>query len=227
MTLSVFLVDDQRLVRNGLRMMIESDDDLAVVGEAGDGASAVNELRSVDADVVLMDIRMPIMDGVEATRELSRSGHPARVLILTTFDLDEYVFAALKAGAAGFLLKDARKEELLSAIHNVAEGGAVVAPTATRRLLSHVIDTLPHKPLESDPRLELLTAREVEVLQEIASGANHREIATRPLMADGPVKPPTRHLLSKLDCRDRVSLVLFAFATGVAKAGAAAPDHRR
>lgn len=227
MTLSVFLVDDQRLVRNGLRMMIESDDDLVVAGEAGDGASAVNDLRFVDADVVLMDIRMPIMDGVEATKELSRLRHPARILILTTFDLDEYVFAALKAGAAGFLLKDARTEELLSAIHNVADGGAVVAPTATRRLLSHVLDRLPHRPLESDPRLDFLTAREVEVLQEIASGANNREIAARLYISDGTVKTHIRNLLSKLDCRDRVSLVLFAFETGVATAGVSTPDHRQ
>lgn len=214
MTLSVFLVDDQRLVRTGFRMMIETDEDLVVVGEAGDGASAVEALRSVEADVVLMDIRMPTMDGVEATRELARLRHPAKVLILTTFDLDEYVFAALKAGAAGFLLKDARTEELLSAIHNVADGGSVVAPTATRRLLSHVIDVLPGgKP---DPRLDLLTARELEVLREIAAGANNREIAARLFMADGTVKTHVGNLLSKLDCRDRVSLVLFAFETGVA-----------
>jgi DNA-binding NarL/FixJ family response regulator len=153
---------------------------------------------------------------VEATRELTRLGHPARVLILTTFDLDEYVFAALKAGAAGFLLKDARAEELLSAVRNVADGGAVVAPTATRRLLTHVMDALPSRLAAPDPRLELLTTREVEVLQEIASGANNREIGARLFMADGTVKTHIRNLLAKLGCRDRVSLVLFAFETGVA-----------
>jgi DNA-binding NarL/FixJ family response regulator len=213
-TTSVFLVDDQRLVRNGFRMMIESDDALTVVGEAGDGVSAVEALDSLSADVVLMDIRMPIMDGVEATRELRRRGHPAKVLVLTTFDLDEYVFAALKAGAAGFLLKDARLEELLSAVQAVADGGSVVAPSVTRRLLDHVLGSLPAIPATPDPRLGLLTAREAEVLQEIAAGANNREIAERLHLADGTVKTHVGNLLSKLGCRDRVGLVLFAFETG-------------
>ncbi|MBP2319979.1 DNA-binding NarL/FixJ family response regulator [Kibdelosporangium banguiense] len=212
MTLSVFLVDDQRLVRNGFRMMIEADDGLTVVGEAGDGAAALQALQSVEADVVLMDIRMPVLDGVSATRELTRLRHPAKVLILTTFDLDEYVFAALKAGAAGFLLKDARQEELLSAIRDVADGGSVVAPTATRRLLAHVVRSLPGPP---DPRLESLTTRELDVLREIAGGANNKEISERLFMADGTVKTHIGNLLSKLECRDRVGLVLFAFETGV------------
>jgi DNA-binding NarL/FixJ family response regulator len=212
MTLSVFLVDDQRLVRNGFRMMIEADDDMTVVGEAGDGVSALAGLRQVEADVVLMDIRMPEMDGVAATQELTRSGHSARVLILTTFDLDEYVFAALKAGAAGFLLKDARQEELLSAVRNVADGGSVVAPTATRRLLEHVLGALPGPP---DSRVDLLTSREVDVLREVARGANNREICEALQMADGTVKTHIGNLLSKLGCRDRVGLVLFAFEAGV------------
>jgi DNA-binding NarL/FixJ family response regulator len=214
MTLSVFLVDDQRLVRNGFRMMIEAADDLIVVGEAGDGAAALEALQSVSADVVLMDIRMPVMDGVAATRELTRLRHPARVLILTTFDLDEYVFAALKAGAAGFLLKDARQEELLSAIRNVADGGSVVAPTSTRRLLAHVMSSIPST---SDPRLSLLTTRELDVLRQIATGANNKEIASTLRLADGTVKTHIGNLLSKLECRDRVGLVLFAFETGVAR----------
>ncbi|MFC0109653.1 response regulator [Kibdelosporangium aridum] len=217
MSLSVFLVDDQRLIRTGFQMMIESDPELRVVGEACDGSAAVEALRQIDADVVLMDIRMPVMDGVQATAELSRMGHRARVLILTTFDLDEYVFAALKAGAAGFLLKDARQEELLSAIHAVADGGSVVAPTATRRLLSHVLDSLPGK--AADPRLKTLTGREVDVLQQIATGANNKEIAERLHLADGTVKSHIGSLLSKLDCRDRVGLVLFAFESGLAKPG--------
>ncbi|MET0236912.1 MAG: response regulator transcription factor [Kibdelosporangium sp.] len=215
MTLSVFLVDDQRLVRNGFRMMIEADDELTVVGEAADGAAALAALRTVEADVVLMDIRMPVLDGVAATRELSRLRHPAKVLILTTFDLDEYVFAALKAGAAGFLLKDCRQEELLSAIRNVAEGGSVVAPSATRRLLTHVLGSLPGDP---DPRLMLLTARELDVLREIATGANNKEISEHLFMADGTVKTHIGNLLSKLECRDRVGLVLFAFETGITRA---------
>jgi len=221
MTLGVFLVDDQRLVRDGLRMMIEAQDDLTVVGEAGDGREAVTKLRGVDADVVLMDIRMPVMDGVEATRRLTRLGHPARVLILTTFDLDEYVFAALRAGAAGFLLKDARQEELLAAVRGVAAGGSVVAPSATRRLIAHFVDRLPGGPAAPDDRLGLLTPREVEVLDAIASGATNAEIGARLHMAEGTVKTHIGNLLSKLQCRDRVALVLFAFEAGVVT-----PDRR-
>ena len=221
MTLGAFLVDDQRLIRDGLRMMIEAQDDLTVVGEAGDGREAVTKLRGVDADVVLMDVRMPVMDGVEATRRLTRLGHPARVLILTTFDLDEHVFAALRAGAAGFLLKDARQEELLAAVRGVAAGGSVVAPSATRRLIAHFVDRLPGGPGAHDERLGLLTPREAEVLGAIASGATNAEIAVRLHMAEGTVKTHIGNLLSKLGCRDRVALVLFAFEAGVAT-----PDRR-
>jgi DNA-binding NarL/FixJ family response regulator len=220
-TLRTFLVDDQRLVRDGLRMMIEAQDDLTVVGEAGDGREAVAELQGVDADVVLMDVRMPVMDGVEATGRLTRLGHPARVLVLTTFDLDEYVFAALRAGAAGFLLKDARQAELLAAVRGVAAGGSVIAPSATRRLIAHFVDRLPGGPAVPDERLGLITAREVEVLGAIASGATNAEIATRLHMAEGTVKTHIGNLLSKLQCRDRVALVLFAFEAGVAT-----PDRR-
>jgi DNA-binding NarL/FixJ family response regulator len=220
-TLRTFLVDDQRLVRDGLRMMIEAQDDLTVVGEAGDGREAVAELRGVHADVVLMDIRMPVMDGVEATGRLTRLGHPARVLVLTTFDLDEYVFAALRAGAAGFLLKDARQEELLAAVRGVAAGGSVVAPSATRRLIAHFVDRLPGGPAVPDERLGLITPREVEVLGAIASGATNAEIAARLHMAEGTVKTHIGNLLAKLQCRDRVALVLFAFEAGVAT-----PDRR-
>jgi DNA-binding NarL/FixJ family response regulator len=214
---SVFLADDQGLVRGGFRMLIEAEDDLVVVGEAADGAAAVKQLQERPADVVLMDIRMPIMDGVEATRRLVSAQLPTRVLILTTFDLDEYVFAALKAGASGFLLKDARPEELLSAIRNVAQGDAVVAPSATRRLLSHVIRTLPGGPQSRhQDRVDLLTAREIEVLQQIATGATNAEISSTLYMAEGTVKTHIGRLLSKLDCRDRVGLVLFAFEAGLA-----------
>jgi DNA-binding NarL/FixJ family response regulator len=221
MMLGTFLVDDQRLVRDGLRMMIEAQDDLTVVGEAGDGREAVTKLQDVDADVVLMDVRMPVMDGVEATRRLTRLGHPARVLILTTFDLDEYVFAALRVGAAGFLLKDARQEELLAAVRGVAAGGSVVAPSATRRLIAHFVDRLPGGPDAPDERLGLLTPREIEVLETIASGATNAEIAARLHMAEGTVKTHIGNLLAKLQCRDRVALVLFAFEAGVAT-----PDRR-
>ncbi|QGN34285.1 response regulator transcription factor [Microlunatus sp. Gsoil 973] len=213
----VFLADDQGLVRGGFRMLIEAEDDLSVVGEAADGASAVKQLQARPADVVLMDIRMPIMDGVEATRRLVSAQIPTRVLILTTFDLDEYVFSALKAGASGFLLKDARPEELLSAIRNVAQGDAVVAPSATRRLLTHVVRTLPGSPQQQhQEKIGSLTAREIEVLQQIAGGATNAEISSTLYMAEGTVKTHIGRLLAKLDCRDRVGLVLFAFEAGLA-----------
>lgn len=198
-------------------MLIEAEDDMAVVGEASDGADAVEALTSQPADVVLMDIRMPVMDGVEATRRIVAAHLATRVLVLTTFDLDEYVFAALKAGASGFLLKDARPEELLSAIRDVAAGDAVVAPSATRRLLDQVVPTLPSAPRNGpDPRLEVLTDRELEVLTEIAAGATNAEIGARLYMAEGTVKTHIGRLLSKLECRDRVSLVLLAYETGLA-----------
>ena len=215
----VFLVDDQALVRSGFRMLIEAEDDMDVVGEAPDGAAAVTALGQTASDVVLMDIRMPHLDGVEATKRLTAAGNPAHVLILTTFDLDEYVFAALKAGASGFLLKDARPEELLAAIRNVAAGDAVVAPSATRRLLQQVLPSLPARPgeAEHDPRLDTLTAREVEVLTEIAGGATNTEIGAKLYMAEGTVKTHIGRLLSKLAIRDRVGLVLFAYETGLVR----------
>lgn len=215
--ISVFLVDDQALVRSGFRMLIEAEDDMEVVGEASDGAEAVAALTAQPADVVLMDIRMPVLDGVEATRRIVAAGFGTHVLVLTTFDLDEYVFAALKAGASGFLLKDARPEELLSAIRDVAAGDAVVAPSATRRLLDQVVPTLPASPRHGpDPRLQVLTERELEVLAEIAGGATNAEIGAKLYMAEGTVKTHIGRLLSKLRCRDRVGLVLFAYETGVA-----------
>ena len=211
----VLLVDDQSLVRSGFRMLIDSEDDMDVVGEASNGAEALQVLRTVPADVALMDIRMPVMDGVEATRHIVDSALDTRVLVLTTFDLDEYVFAALKAGASGFLLKDARPDDLLSAIRNVAAGEAVVAPTATRRLLEHVVPTLPNRPGAEDERLGLLTDREREVLVEIAGGATNAEISANLYMAEGTVKTHIGRLLSKLRCRDRVGLVLFAYEVGL------------
>lgn len=206
----VMLVDDQSLVRSGFRMLIEAEDDMEVVAEAADGAEALDVLRRMPVDVALMDIRMPRMDGVEATRRISGSPLDTKVLILTTFDLDEYVYAALKAGASGFLLKDARPTELLSAIRNVAAGDAVMAPSATRRLLDHIVPTLPNDPHAADKRLEVLTDREREVLVEIAKGATNAEIAERLYMAEGTVKTHIGRLLSKLECRDRVGLVLLA-----------------
>ena len=211
----VLLADDQALVRSGFRMLIEAEDDLQVVGEAADGAAAVEQVRHLPTDVVLMDIRMPVLDGVEATRQIVEEGLPTRVLVLTTFDLDEYVFSALKAGASGFMLKDARPEELLNAIRTVALGEAVIAPSATRRLLDHVVPTLPSDPEGMDTRLDLLTDREIEVLTQIAAGATNSEIATTLYMAEGTVKTHIGRLLSKLQCRDRVGLVLFAYESGL------------
>ncbi len=212
----VFLVDDQALVRSGFRMLIDSSDDLTVVGEAADGAEAVAALTSRPADVVLMDIRMPVMDGVEATRRIAEAGIDTKVLVLTTFDLDEYAFAALKAGASGFMLKDARPGELLNAIRNVAAGDAVVAPSTTRRLLDHVVPTLATAPGAADPRLALLTEREREVLREVAAGSTNSEIAQHLYMAEGTVKTHIGRLLTKLQARDRVGLVLFAYENGLA-----------
>jgi len=213
----VFLADDQALVRSGFRMLIGAEDDLEVVGEGADGAETVREVRRTPTDVVLMDIRMPVMDGVEATRRIVAEGLPTRVLVLTTFDLDEYVFSALKAGASGFMLKDARPEELLNAIRTVAAGEAVIAPSATRRLLDHVLPTLPASPEGVDHRLDVLTDREREVLVEIAAGATNAEIATRLYMAEGTVKTHIGRLLAKLQVRDRVGLVLFAYETGLVR----------
>lgn len=211
----VMLVDDQSLVRSGFRMLIEAEDDMDVVAEASNGAEALDVLRTTPVDVALTDIRMPVMDGVEATRHIAASSLSTKVMILTTFDLDEYVYAALKAGASGFLLKDARPGELLSAIRSVAAGEAVVAPSATRRLLDHVVPTLPADPHQADERLSVLTDREREVLVEIAKGATNSEIASTLYMAEGTVKTHIGRLLSKLECRDRVGLVLFAHEVGL------------
>ncbi|MCI1747164.1 MAG: response regulator transcription factor [Acidipropionibacterium sp.] len=211
----VLLVDDQSLVRSGFRMLIEAEDDMEVVGEASNGAEALDVLRATPVDVALMDIRMPVMDGVEATRRIANSPLDTKVMILTTFDLDEYVYAGLKAGASGFLLKDARPAELLSAIRSVSAGEAVVAPSATRRLLDHFVPTLPENPKQNEERLSVLTDREKEVLVEIAKGATNAEIAQTLYMAEGTVKTHIGRLLSKLECRDRVGLVLFAREVGL------------
>ncbi|HHU39474.1 MAG TPA: response regulator transcription factor [Propionibacterium sp.] len=216
MTIRVFLADDQALVRSGFRMLIDSEDDLEVVGEAPDGAETVRALVADPADVVLMDIRMPVMDGVEATRRIVEAQLGTKVLVLTTFDLDEYAFAALKAGASGFMLKDARPADLLNAIRNVAAGDAVVAPSTTRRLLDHVAPTLSPTPGEHDPRLALLTEREREVLLEVAAGSTNAEIAQHLYLAEGTVKTHIGRLLTKLQARDRVGLVLFAYENGLA-----------
>lgn len=223
--IKVFLVDDQQLVRSGFRMLIDAQADMRVVGEAGDGALALAMVAGLAGsddrvDVVLMDIRMPVLDGVEATRRLLAGADPTsadtpKVLVLTTFDLDEYVFAALRSGASGFLLKDAQPTELLSAIRAVAKGDAVVAPSATRRLLEHVVAQLPTDNSEQDSRLDALTSREREVLAEVAAGASNAEIAATLFMAEATVKTHIGHLFTKLGCRDRVGLVVFAYTAGL------------
>jgi DNA-binding NarL/FixJ family response regulator len=215
----VFLVDDQALVRAGFRLVIDSQPDMTVVGEAGDGRDALETLGVTSADVVLMDVRMPELDGVATTAHLiGRDGDAApRVVMLTTFDLDEYVFSAIRAGASGFLLKDAEPEELLAAIRAVATGDAVVAPSATRRLLEQVADRLPGT--TADPRLETLTHRERAVLLEVARGASNLEVGDALFMAEATVKTHVGRLLAKLGARDRVQLVVFAYESGLVRPG--------
>ena len=213
----VLLADDQALVRTGFRLILEHAADLTVVGEAGDGGAAVALAAETAPDVVLMDVRMPQVDGVEATRRI-RAGTPAtRVLVLTTFDLDEYVYAALRAGASGFLLKDTLAPDLLSAIRVVARGDAVVAPGVTRRLLERHIGTgAPPAPPPADP----LTAREREVLALVAQGLSNAEIAARLHVSEGTVKTHVSRILGKLGLRDRVQAVVYAYESGLVRAGA-------
>lgn len=218
--ITVFLVDDQQLVRAGFRMVLDAQDDMVVVGEAGDGLAALQTVPQVRPDVVLMDIRMPRMDGVEATRRLSELGERPKVLVLTTFDLDEYAFAALKAGAAGFLLKDAGPAELLTAIRAVHEGDAVVAPSTTRRMLDQFVQHLPAGGGGVDPqagqgRLAPLTDREREVLLAVAQGLSNTEIAAALFLAEATVKTHVGRILHKLGLRDRVQMVITAYETGL------------
>jgi DNA-binding NarL/FixJ family response regulator len=218
MTIRVFVVDDQQLVRGGFRMLVDSQPDMTVVGEAGDGGEAVQRLSATAADVVLMDVRMPRMDGVEATRAITARGEVPRVVVLTTFDLDEYVFAAIKAGAAAFLLKDAPPEDLLAAIRTVHAGDSVVAPSTTRRLLDRFAAVLPDGPDESpDDRLAGLTDREREVLVHIGRGRSNTEIAADLVVAEATVKTHVGRLLAKTGSRDRVQLVVLAYETGLVR----------
>lgn len=214
----VFLVDDQELVRAGFRMVLDAQPDMTVVGEADDGAAALQQLASTAADVVLMDVRMPRMDGVEATRRLGDNtavGSP-QVVVLTTFDLDEYAWAALKAGAAGFLLKDSGPTDLLTAIRNVHSGDAVVAPSTTRRLLDRFAAHLPDdRPQPPDVRLEPLTNRERDVLTAVGRGLSNTEIAEEFVVSEATVKTHITRILSKLCLRDRVHMVICAYQTGL------------
>ncbi|RSX54107.1 LuxR family transcriptional regulator [Bifidobacterium goeldii] len=232
------IADDQELVRAGFAMVIGSQSDMQVVGQAGDGAQAVALAESLRPDVVLMDVRMPGMDGIEATRRISSlqsaaDGRPTRVIILTTFDLDEYVMAAINAGASGFLLKDTEPETLLSSIRTVFNGNAIIAPSATKRLIEKMMQdgyakgnslaetqpaaasSQPGQPAYTDPELELLTDREREVLVEIAHGLSNQEIASKLFISLPTVKTHVAHILAKINARDRVQAVVFAYDNGI------------
>ena len=217
----VLLVDDQSLLRMGFRLILEAEPDIEVVGEAGDGAAGVGMTSALHPDVVLMDVRMPGTDGIAATR-LITAAHPAtKVLILTTFDLDEYVFAGLKAGASGFLLKDAPPAELLTAIRTVASGDAVLAPTATRRLIDKFVPLLPDPGRQQDRNalLSKLTDREQNVFVQLAAGRSNREIAADLHLSEGTVKVHVGRILAKLDLRDRVQAVVLAYESGLITPG--------
>ncbi|MGI5197543.1 response regulator [Streptomyces sp. CA-288835] len=214
MTIRVLLVDDESLLRMAFTMILEAQPDMEPAGEAGDGADAIRLARQLRPDVVLMDVRMPGTDGIEATRRIIKDSPTTRVLILTTFDLDEYAFAALKAGASGFLLKNARPDELLTAIRSVAAGDAVVSPRITRRLLENFADQLPGDGgADVDERLQRLTSREREVLIHVGRGLSNTEIAARLYLAEATVKTHLSRILMKLELRDRVQAVVFAYET--------------
>ncbi len=213
----VLLADDQSLVRAGFRMILKGEPDIEVVGEADDGNEAVRQAAELGPDVVLMDIRMPNLDGIEATRQICARNGGTRVLVLTTFDLDEYVFESLRAGASAFLLKDAREQQLVAAIRVVAEGGALFAPSVTQRLIEEFAKRV--DPAERPAGLELLTARELEVLRLVAKGKSNAEIAAELVISEHTTKTHVASILQKLDLRNRVQAVVLAYETGVAQPG--------
>jgi DNA-binding NarL/FixJ family response regulator len=220
-TIRVLLCDDQALVRSGFRLILEGKENIEVVGEAEDGREAIELARQVDPNVILMDVRMPNVDGVEATRRLVAGGSQARILILTTFDLDEYVYEAIRAGASGFLLKDVQPAQLVDAIRVVAAGEALLAPSVTRRLLDRFAHTLPgeEKPL---PELASLTERELEVLKLLAGGLSNAELAERLFLSETTVKSHISSVLRKLGLRDRVQAVVLAYEAGLVRPGSPA-----
>lgn len=217
--MKILLVDDQPLLLMGFRLILEGEPDFSIVGEAQDGEQAVRMVRELEPDVVLMDVRMPVMDGIEATRNIVGSGSSARVIILTTFDLDEYAFAGLQAGASAFLLKNVAPGELVQAVRVVASGEAVVAPRVTQRLLENFVRS--KQPVAaSDGSAEGLTSREVEVVRALAEGLSNAEIAGHFFLSEATVKTHVRRILTKLDLRDRVQVVVWAYETGLVVPGA-------
>jgi DNA-binding NarL/FixJ family response regulator len=220
-TIRVLLVDDERLVRRGFRMILSAVPDLDVVGEAADGIEALQAAQRFAPDVVLMDIRMPRLDGLQATDRLLAALPGARVIVLTTFDLDEYVYGALRAGASGFLLKDAPEEQLITAIRLAADGGSMFAPSATRRVIETFARTT--GPGTSDTRFEVLTARERNVLRLIATGRSNREIAHDLGVSEHTAKTHVTHILGKLELRDRVQAVVLAYEAGLVRPGETSP----
>ncbi|MBJ8345560.1 response regulator transcription factor [Antrihabitans sp. YC2-6] len=219
MPITVLVVDDQQLMRMGLRMVLEAHDDITVVGEAANGATAVSEARKLRPDVVLMDVRMPVVDGVAATEQVLELGGPSRVLVMTTFDLDEHALGALRAGASGFLLKDTPPEDLVSAIRSVAAGDAVVSPKVTKRLLDRFISN-DRGPTRNPAVLDVLTVREREVLEQLAGGRSNAEIADQLFLSEATVKTHVGRVLTKLGLRDRVQAVVLAYETGLVRPGA-------
>jgi DNA-binding NarL/FixJ family response regulator len=217
----VLLADDQALVRAGFRLILELEEDMEVAGEAADGQEAIRLARELDPDVVLMDVRMPKLDGIEATRRLVRAGSPAHVLVLTTFDADEYVYEAMRAGASGFLLKDAPREQLVAGVRLVARGEALLAPAITRRLIERFVHRPPpgsHAP----PGLDELSERELDVLKLVARGFSNAEIASELYVSEATVKTHVGHILQKLTLRDRVQAVVAAYESGLVE-----PDRRK
>jgi DNA-binding NarL/FixJ family response regulator len=220
MTLGVLIVDDQALVRAGFRMILEAEKDMEVVGEASNGREAVTEAANLKPDVVLMDVRMPEIDGIEATKRLlGEDGTQTKVVMLTTFDMDEYVYEALRAGASGFLLKDTPPEQLVAGIRAVASGDALLAPSVTRRVIEEFVRRPPSALRTLPPKLEELTARELEVLKLIARGLSNAEIAGELFVSETTVKTHVAHVLMKLGLRDRVQAVVLAYESGLIAAG--------
>jgi DNA-binding NarL/FixJ family response regulator len=225
MTVRALIADDQALVRAGFRKLLESEPDIEIAAEVPDGLEAVEVTRRLQPDVVLMDIRMPVLDGLEATRRILRQGTKSRVLMLTTYDLDEYVFDALRAGASGFLLKDAPPDQLIAAIHVVARGDALLAPSITRRLIEEFARR-PSPRLGLSPELAGLTTREIDVLKLLAGGLSNAEIAAKLFLGEATVKTHVSNMLMKLGLRDRVQAVVLAYESGLVQPGTLAERNQ-